>query len=310
MSYGPCPICDDDNAEVEGLGALDRWFAVDCPTCGKCKLSDALRGRLEDDEEYLPDRHVLSFLIREATARDEALDLNTKNVTSIMQTARLPRNPTEKICKMLTHMLTRSDHFGAQIEFDADCDYPIAGARDGDEFGRLLGEMVKDSLIEEQESDADGYSLTRVGWDRAEGVRGPTTGTAQAFVAMWFADAMDEAYEKGIAPALEECGYSPLCVKYEHHNDKVDEFIEQQIGKSGLLVADFTGQRQSVYYEVGLARGQDIPVLWTCRSDDVGNCHFDTRQYNHVVWDTPEDLKGHRQPSPHLSSWRASWLLS
>jgi hypothetical protein len=31
--------------------------------------------------------------------------------------------------------------------------------------------------------------------------------------------------------------------------------------------------------------------VWTCRESDVEKQHFDTRQYNHVVWSTPEDLR-------------------
>ena len=28
----------------------------------------------------------------------------------------------------------------------------------------------------------------------------------------------------------------------------------------------------------------DIPVIFTCRSDKIDQIHFDTRQFNHVVW--------------------------
>jgi hypothetical protein len=37
--------------------------------------------------------------------------------------------------------------------------------------------------------------------------------------------------------------------------------------------------------------GLGMPVIWTCREDDVDNLHFDTRQYNHIVWAEPADLK-------------------
>ena len=52
-----------------------------------------------------------------------------------------------------------------------------------------------------------------------------------------------------------------------------------------------TGQRQGVYFEAGYALGMGIPVIWTCRSDEIDKCHFDTRQYNHIVWETAGDLK-------------------
>jgi nucleoside 2-deoxyribosyltransferase len=67
--------------------------------------------------------------------------------------------------------------------------------------------------------------------------------------------------------------------------------IVAEIKRSGLLVADFTAHRQSVYYEAGFAHGYGIPVIWTCRADHIRAAHFDTRQYNHIVWDTPATLR-------------------
>jgi hypothetical protein len=28
-----------------------------------------------------------------------------------------------------------------------------------------------------------------------------------------------------------------------------------------------------------------------CRKDQVNDLHFDTRQFNHILWETPEDLR-------------------
>ena len=60
-----------------------------------------------------------------------------------------------------------------------------------------------------------------------------------------------------------------------------------------MVVADFTGGRGGVYYEAGYAQGLGIPVVWTCRQDyfDKEGVHFDTQQYNHIVWDDPADLR-------------------
>ena len=60
--------------------------------------------------------------------------------------------------------------------------------------------------------------------------------------------------------------------------------------ESGLLIADFSGHRQGVYFEAGLAMGLGIPVIFTCRDTDIDIAHFDTRQYNHVTWYDPADL--------------------
>jgi len=55
-------------------------------------------------------------------------------------------------------------------------------------------------------------------------------------------------------------------------------------------VADFTGSRGGVYFEAGFALGLGIPVIWSCRKNDVKKVHFDTRQYNHIVWNDSSDL--------------------
>ena len=37
--------------------------------------------------------------------------------------------------------------------------------------------------------------------------------------------------------------------------------------------------------------GLSIPVIFTCRENVFEKIHFDTRQYNHIVWETPEKLR-------------------
>lgn len=57
------------------------------------------------------------------------------------------------------------------------------------------------------------------------------------------------------------------------------------------MVAEPLIARGGVYYEAGLAQGLGIPVIWTCHQDCIAHVHFDTRQYNHIVWISPDDLK-------------------
>jgi nucleoside 2-deoxyribosyltransferase len=57
-----------------------------------------------------------------------------------------------------------------------------------------------------------------------------------------------------------------------------------------FVIADFTGHRNGVYLEAGFARGLGIPVIHTCLEDQLDEAHFDTKQLNHVLWSTPEEL--------------------
>ena len=118
----------------------------------------------------------------------------------------------------------------------------------------------------------------------------PSRLASQAFVAMWFDASMDDAWENGFHPALEEAGYDPLRIDLQEHNQRIDDRIIAEIRNSGLLVADFTNHRQGVYFEAGFALGLGIPVIWTCREDELDKAHFDTRQYNHIDWKDPDDL--------------------
>jgi len=80
-------------------------------------------------------------------------------------------------------------------------------------------------------------------------------------------------------------------VDQDPHNEKIDDRIMAEIRRSGLLIADVTNHRPGVYFEAGFALGLGIPVFWTCRETDIDAAHFDTRQYNHVVWANSEELK-------------------
>ena len=121
------------------------------------------------------------------------------------------------------------------------------------------------------------------------------TDSSQAFVAMWFDDSLKEAFDEGVEPAIREAGYKAMRIDRDPTVDKIDDAIISEIRRSRFLVADFThgekGARGGVYYEAGFAYGLEKPVIYTCRADMVDDLHFDTRQYSHILWKTPEELR-------------------
>jgi hypothetical protein len=140
---------------------------------------------------------------------------------------------------------------------------------------------------------ADGFStmmITPSGWGRIGELQAVGVRPGQAFVAMWFADELEAAWKGGLYKGIRAAGYRPLRIDKEEHNEKICDRIIAEIRRSGFLVADVTGHRQGVYFEAGYALGLGIPVIWTCRKDQLKRCRFDTRQYNHIVWETPMEL--------------------
>ena len=119
----------------------------------------------------------------------------------------------------------------------------------------------------------------------------------QCFVALWFDEKTNALYDNAIVPAVEAAGYK--AVRIDRQTDfigKIDDQIIAEIRRSRFVIADFThnerGARGSVYYEAGFAHGLDIPVIFTCRADQICKLAFDTNHFLHLAWpaDAPEAL--------------------
>ncbi len=171
---------------------------------------------------------------------------------------------------------------------------------EGDDVRGLCQLLKEDHLLREENGE---WRLTTRGWDYLDSLNSRGGVTLQVFVAMWFSQQMEDAYENGIVPAIKEAGYEPLRIDRKEHNNKIDDEIIAEIKSSKFLVADFTSgttghgndgvhvPRGGVYYEAGFARGLGLDVISTVRSDQVGLVHFDTRQISHVLWKDPPELR-------------------
>ena len=113
----------------------------------------------------------------------------------------------------------------------------------------------------------------------------------QAFVAMSFSEDLKPIWEGPIYNAIKKAGYKPYRVDAEPHIDRIDAKIISEIKNSRFIIADVTEQKRGVYFEAGFALGLGLPVIWCVRKDDLEKVHFDTRQYNHIVWETMDDLE-------------------
>ena len=111
----------------------------------------------------------------------------------------------------------------------------------------------------------------------------------QVFVAMWFDKSMDNAATK-IEEAIRDCKLNVMRIDRKEHNNEISGEILYEIMRSRIIIADVTGQRNGVYFEAGFALGHKKIVIWSCEESDMKNVHFDTRQYNHIIWVDEDDL--------------------
>jgi nucleoside 2-deoxyribosyltransferase len=86
-------------------------------------------------------------------------------------------------------------------------------------------------------------------------------------------------------------GLAPAEADRVAHLEKICDKIVNEIRGSQFVVADVSQHKPGVYFEAGFAMALNRPVIWTCREEDFDLIHFDTRQYNHIKWRTPDDLR-------------------
>lgn len=151
--------------------------------------------------------------------------------------------------------------------------------------------------------------ITPDGIEHLEDSRHRARRSRSAFVAMWFAPETKDAWTSGLSPGLKDVGFEPVRIDELHHNGKICDAILACIRDSSLVVADFTGNRGGVYFESGFALGLSIPVIWSCRRDWIDKIHFDTRQYNHIVWDTAEELRERLRDRALATIGRPAWTV-
>ena len=236
----------------------------------------------------LHDSHIFSGAIREHY--EQGIVLWVEDLKELRYSVVIPKNPLQSIDRILLHVLRKIKSADDGVEFKQ-TDRSIAYARNASEFEYLLWQARELGYLEKHPQGQSRDRLTLTGWKYLANLPHQEIKPSQAFVAMWFHENLEDAWENGLKPALKQTGYDPIRLDRTEYNEKVDDRIVAEIRKSGLLIADFTGHRGNVYFEAGFAMGLGIPIIWTCRATDINDLHFDTRQYNYIVWNDIAELK-------------------
>lgn len=225
--------------------------------------------------------------------------------TSVIENAgRLPAATVPaRLDRLLRFLVTKTQRVGDQIRIidGDDVALPLLAWSESITGGeaRFLLTILNDNGWITRQVHAGGVNVTVLvgGYERMQELTERTSASTQGFVAMWFDITTDAVYEDGIAEAIRDARYAPMRIDRKQHNNKIDDEIIAEIRRSRFLVADFThgdsGARGGVYYEAGFAHGLSIPVIFTIRADMIDRVHFDTRQYSHILWKEPVDLRKH-----------------
>ena len=305
-----CPIWGDPfPATIDHAAIHGPYFIVDSPRAGgQFQISDRTQvsvGDLNDEQKS----RLTTILVEERRRGNPSPEVDTQTIEDALR--RLPLSVGDRAGRMLDFLVAESKAIGDGIpihEF-ADAVFAWSESVNMSEIRFLLRYLVENDWARlgggggqyerKLPSGKTGFVLSELaivtvaGYSRVAAQK-VNTSSSQSFVAMWFDPSMDDTYTQGIEPGIADAGYQPLRIDHKMDVNKIDDEIIAEIRRSRFLVADFThgdeGARGGVYYEAGFAHGLGLPVIFSCRKDIVESLHFDTRQYHHIVWGTPDEL--------------------
>jgi hypothetical protein len=238
-------------------------------------------------------RSLLSAHTRQASEARSVVELNTGNIEAYAAAHRhtLVRR---KLDLVLQYIAKESAYPGSQVMVAPDKDWPVFDAWSPEEVTFLISHVCEADYVRAVRHPLGGerYVLTAKGWEATEEPKASGGKPGRCFVAMSFADELDEAYFSGIRAAIEQdCGCSAVRLKEVQHNGDICDRILSEIRQAQFVVADFTEHKNGVYYEAGFARALGRDVINCCRADDFDDLHFDTNHLNHIRWATPVELR-------------------
>lgn len=291
------------------------WGTSTLRAGGEYVIDEAALRKLEDcdDQDNRVKARLTSWLVEQRRLGNPRPRITEKTVMDAKQSRdltvheradRLLQCIEEAVLQIGQRVSFRSEHFYPSMEPSPDYLNNVkmlawSESVEQEELRYLLKYLDSQKWIRYNDS-SETCVLNVEGYARLAYLKETDTESSQAFVAMWFDESTDNAWEQGIKPGVEKAGYEPIRIDQKEHSNKIDDEIVAEIKRSRFVVADFTqgndGASGGVYYEAGFAHGLDIPVIYTCQRDMLDKIHFDTRQYSHIPWDnTSEGLEKFRQ---------------
>lgn len=109
------------------------------------------------------------------------------------------------------------------------------------------------------------------------------------FVAMPFAEAMDDVFHYGIQGAVNTAGF--LCERADlsTFTGDVISWVKLRISSASLVVADLTSANPNVYLEVGYAWGCKVPTVLLAK--DANDLKFDVKGQRCIVYKSIQHLE-------------------
>ena len=280
-----CPIWSTP-ADVRLYDGDDKAEVNSPRTAGKYNIYSSGRSRLRNCDDRLKAR-LTSFLIEQRRLGDEGPIVDRSVIDGVERKRNLLVH--ERVDRLLRYIERETSYVGEEISLligPEDRIYENMIVLENENTGywrnmkaRAFSESMNEkeleyllrygkdkTWIEDGQSDT-AFIVTVDGYARLAELEKKGAESSRAFVAMWFDPSLNDAWETGIRPGIEDAGYEAVRIDNQEHVNKIDDEIVAEIRRSRFVVADFThgdtGARGGVYYEAGFAHGLDSHVIFT-----------------------------------------------
>ncbi len=206
--------------------------------------------------------HIISAWFRRINSSDVSRVKRLDIATIIADTPEY--SVLEKLDLTLVAIDAKTPEPGQRSQFTPQNDYPLVYARSGNEAAFYIRQLAGLGYIQQETGIA---MVLAPGFKRLMEMQKSGRTSAFVFVAMWFAEQMNDIYDNAIEPAIRNAGYEPIRVDRTEHVNRIDDEIIGRIKASRFIVADFTGHRQGVYFEAGMMLGLGRTVIWMCKDE-------------------------------------------
>lgn len=289
-----CPLCKSDKIHLTSSEPLSGVFSIKCERCGQYKVTEELIMYSTPTER---DRggFLLSGLSRELQEVGDPpplfkyQDLKEPNKYSYLVPR--PTDIEQKAQKLLQRIKQKTETFGARIKLQIDQDYPLAYAKNQEEFIALLGLLGDDEYVDTDIGATFAYIKMTARGFTIFAQKGDDAKSDKGFIAIWFDDSMDESIQ-AIEGAIREAGYTPVCIKDEHFSERIMDKALGEIRQSKFVVVDLTGNRNSVFFETGFAFGLGKDIIYVYKEGaETDSLEFYVKHYQCYSYKNTAELK-------------------
>jgi hypothetical protein len=153
---------------------------------------------------------------------------------------------------------------------------------------RVLERLLSNGTISSDAKEA----VQAIGRSVDESIRSAgysSSGKPFVFVAMPFADSMEDIFHYGIQNAVNSAGF--LCERADrsHFTGDVLDWVKKRISSAALVVADLSGANPNVYLEIGYAWGCGKPTVLIVK--DTAELKFDVKGQRCLVYRNIKSLE-------------------